>query len=281
MLNKTVYHSGMVLVIDEAHLLFSDDLAEAQRPSETEIEEIKEAIKAAWLETNSTKKGPLRVILLTGTPVQNDPTTFFKLMNLIRPKSLDVLPETLDGIKDRYGPDPFFRHDKSEAYKKLHNDVSGFISYLDTQFDSSIFARQSNVIVHEVPISMSEHSVDKNKTTYKNDVAALSKAQTRLNTVSLRIAKQKEDAPHPVEIEHLQNAAASYLAARESRQKSWLEWRRNRTHKKDLSQEFFLSEACNLIRSPRVKHKATTEAQLIDEMETEMKTEMETEDQEE
>ena len=132
-----------VVIFDEAHLLFSDDLVDEERMSADNLIDLRSNIERSW---KKTKKGglPLRVILLTGTPLTT-PTNFFKLLNVIRDVDKAPFPETPEDMKVRYPADSDIR--------VLRAELDGYISYLDTQSDTSRFARRGDLI--EYPVEMS------------------------------------------------------------------------------------------------------------------------------
>jgi hypothetical protein len=153
-----LYHArnfdGMIVVFDEAHLLFTDELDASELLSNERLKRLRQSFVRAWMQAKKTQY-PLRVILLSGTPVSTDPTLFFKMMNLIRHPDAGELPESLENLQERYGKDP-----KEINVNLLREDLDGYISFLDTSYDISRFGRQSKINVRPAYISMRDMTSD-------------------------------------------------------------------------------------------------------------------------
>ena len=147
---KDANQDGAVVIIDEAHLLVSDELGPNERLQKFHLDRIRGGILKSW----KKKKGlPVRVLLLSGTPVA-DPVYFFKLMNFVRDPEQHphTFPETLQDIQKRYNKDNVF------DFGLLQSDMDGYISYLDTKMDISRFAQRTKSIVNPSYMSMRDPS---------------------------------------------------------------------------------------------------------------------------
>ena len=181
---------GVVIVIDEAHLLFSNELQVNEILSPDEQKLLREAIVYFWTHPKKAER-PLRVILLTGTPVAQ-PKYLFKLLNLVRDPTEAKLPEKLEEIQARYGSDP-----NNFDLAKLASDTEGYISYLDTKMDVSRFAKRTPLIEHRVEMSMRDTGADDIRlvdTTKKVEIAEMKMKATLKNYLN---------SPDPVESDFL------------------------------------------------------------------------------
>ena len=125
-------YDKMVLICDEAHLMFGSELSPNETMTSDNLHNLRVAFTKAWSQETSH---PLRVLFLTGTPVGNDPRTFFKLMNMIRSPSAPSLPTSINGIKQHYG-----QTSNVFDFNKLMSDLTGYISFLNMSDDRSQFA---------------------------------------------------------------------------------------------------------------------------------------------
>ena len=119
-----------LIIIDEAHKLFSDDMALNEKP------DIKALQKAIYHSYKYSKNESCKLILMTATPYTNDPMQLCKLLNLF--KEDDYLPEDFDTFKETF-LDEFFKFSKSSSKMFLDN-ITGYISYLNREKDARQFA---------------------------------------------------------------------------------------------------------------------------------------------
>ena len=139
-----------VVIFDETHLLFSDDLDDSQKMTAQNLSDLRLHIEKNWKKPKRNGL-PLRVIFLTGTPLTT-PTNFFKLMNMIRDHREPAFPETLEDLYQRYPP-----HSDTT---KLRADLDGYISYLDTQSDPSRFAQKGVIFPVNVEMSVRDETTE-------------------------------------------------------------------------------------------------------------------------
>jgi hypothetical protein len=126
-----------LIIVDEAHKLYTKDL----KPQEMhDIKIIEKTIKESY---NISKDARCRLVLMTGTPVTEDPMEAISLLNLLitDPKSIIKLDDILPNITNDF-------------FKK----TDGVISYIDTSKDSSKFAQ---VKYTEVFVEMSKENQEK------------------------------------------------------------------------------------------------------------------------
>jgi len=144
--NKTLYNKlteingktdplkKTLLVFDEAHNLFSPDIKLQERPNVSAI------IKAIDHSYKVSGKDSARVLLLTATPILNNPMSLLSLMNLIMEKH-----ERFEiNIDDFMAEFPLFSEkpkEKEDAEKDFIERITGKISYLNREKDGRQFAR--------------------------------------------------------------------------------------------------------------------------------------------
>lgn len=131
-----------LVIVDEAHKLYSTDLVPLEKPNMSIVEK--------KLEESPTCK----VILMTGTPITDDPMEFTKLMNLVMKK--DKFPVTFkDFHKQFLSGNKFTRKGVREFQKR----TKGLISYLNRRYDPRQFAQP---VFHAKPVKMvkSDFSMD-------------------------------------------------------------------------------------------------------------------------
>lgn len=130
-----------LIIIDEVHKLFSNDLKPQERP---DIDILKQMIHRSYALSG---KDSVRLVCMTATPITTDVMGFVKLMNLLDDKN--QLPEDYDEFKKQYcNENGNIVHDM-----KLIEKLNGKISYLNRETDITTFALP---VFHEtikVPIS--------------------------------------------------------------------------------------------------------------------------------
>jgi len=139
-----------LIIIDEAHKLYSEDVPLIERP---DINALKKSLYHSY---NTSKKDSCKLLLMTATPYTNDPMQLFKLLNLI--KTDDYFDEDFDHFKDKY-LDPITYKFKEGSNKEFLDKISGYISYLNREKDVRQFAYP---IIYDIDIPMST-SNDMNK----------------------------------------------------------------------------------------------------------------------
>ena len=123
-----------LLVFDEAHNLFSPDIKLQEKPNVSAI------IKAIDNSYKVSGKDSVRVLLLTATPILNNPTSLLSLLNLLMEKH-----ERFEiNIDDFLAEFPVFstkEKEKEDAEKDFIERITGKISYLNREKDGRQFAR--------------------------------------------------------------------------------------------------------------------------------------------
>lgn len=149
-----------LVVIDEAHKLYADNVSAAERPN---IEILEKMIHDSYKKSG---KDSVRVLLMTATPYTNDGMEMIKLLNLLRE---DPLPVDFDAFSKLYlQTDGTF---SPKGRTRFQNDVSGYVSYLNRSQDARTFAHPviQNVFV---PMSMGESKATKHIDQQIKDISA-------------------------------------------------------------------------------------------------------------
>lgn len=136
--SKDILHKTLV-IIDEAHKLYSSDLKTTEKP------DMKELTKFI---TNSYEKSgneSVKLLLLTATPFTDNPMELFKMINLLKPDKSQHITEDIKEFKTQY----FNKNDEftNKGKKILADKLAGYISYLDRSKDISQFATPVQTIV--------------------------------------------------------------------------------------------------------------------------------------
>jgi hypothetical protein len=139
-----------ILIIDEAHKLYgADDLSANERP---DVKKLHQAIMKSYV---ISKQDSVRLLLMTATPINQEPFEMIKLLNLLRgPK--EQIPTTYDEFAAQYKLDKHGRFSKRGKWEYL-NDIAGHISVLDRSRDARQFAQPMFQFVN-VPMSEPEEA---------------------------------------------------------------------------------------------------------------------------
>ena len=132
-----------LVIIDEAHKLYGGDLKGAEKPNTDVMEKlIKNSYKVSG-------KDSCKILLMTATPFTNSPLELFKLINLFIENDRDLITtDKQDFIKEYMNNDNIL---SDNGVKKLSNQLTGYISYLNREKDPTQFAQP---ILIDVPVMM-------------------------------------------------------------------------------------------------------------------------------
>jgi len=132
-----------LIIIDEAHKLYSSDFKGAEKP---DVGAFYAALQNSY---KISGQDSARVVLMSATPYNESPMELMSLLNLCREKD-KALPEEFGAFVEKYmDADGNFTTDGLKTYM---NDVAGQISYLNREADPSQFAQPIYASV-EIPIS--------------------------------------------------------------------------------------------------------------------------------
>jgi hypothetical protein len=120
-----------LIIIDEIHKVYSSDLKSLEKPNPTVL---KNMIQKSY---EISGKDSCRLLLMTATPITDDPLSAIKILNLILPQE-EQFTENYNEFTQTYCNENgiFTNHGANEFLNK----TSGYISYLDRSSDVRQFA---------------------------------------------------------------------------------------------------------------------------------------------
>ena len=132
------------VIIDEAHKLYSNDLVGMEKPDTNAIE------RRVFNSYQKSKQDSCKLMMMTATPIADDPTEFFKLTNLIIENKAKRFSTEYDDLqKDYVQSDWSF----TQQGKNMFQDtLKGLISYLNRSYDPRQFTQPTFKKVN-VPLS--------------------------------------------------------------------------------------------------------------------------------
>ncbi len=131
-----------LVIIDEAHKLYSSDLPPAEKPN---MKILKSKIKHSY---HVSGKDSVRLLLMTATPYTSDAMDLIKIINLMNEKEM---PETFEEFKNEYlNTDSTFTKIGAKNYL---DKIAGYISYLNRENDARQFAYP---VIHKINVPMSK-----------------------------------------------------------------------------------------------------------------------------
>jgi hypothetical protein len=154
------------VVIDEAHKLFAADMGN-ERP---DMATLSERVQHSY---DVSKENSVRLLLMTATPMGQDPLDLIKILNLLREKR-DEIPIEYEAFVQAY-LDDHGRFTPNGAAQFL-NQVAGYISYLNRESDIRQFAYP---IIQDVTVPLTVSSA----THLQNDLEAETRELERLNVI--------------------------------------------------------------------------------------------------
>jgi superfamily II DNA or RNA helicase len=142
-----------LLIIDEAHKLYGgEDLLANERP---DMKKLQEAIMKSY---KVSGKDSVRLMMMTATPITNDPMELIKLINLCR-MDTNQLSDSYEDFAEEFMLDES-GHFTKKGSRKFLDSVAGYISYLSREKDARQF---SQPIITSVNVPLSRSSIDYKK----------------------------------------------------------------------------------------------------------------------
>lgn len=135
------------IIIDEVHKLLDGDLKASEM---ADFDAIAKAIHNSYSVSGSHSA---RVLLMTATPITDNPEGLFKLLNVLIPDESRRFP-TLDEFREEYTDED--GNISAAGSRFFQSRAKGLISYLNREFDPSTFAQPT---FHTVPVPVSGSSV--------------------------------------------------------------------------------------------------------------------------
>ncbi len=174
-----------LLIIDEAHKLYGGaDLSSVERP---DMGRLHKSIMSSY---ETSGKDSVRLLLMTATPITNDPMELVKLLNLCRVEK-DQLPDEYDDFARQFGIDESGKFTNRGSLKFL-DSVAGYISYLSREKDARQFS-QPTISFIEVPMSRTafdEEKLEKIETEFTDKINDAKEEINQVNNEFLAFKKQ-------------------------------------------------------------------------------------------
>jgi hypothetical protein len=147
-----------LIIIDEVHKLYSKNLSGNEKP---DIKELKSAFNKSY---KLSKKESVKLLLLTATPITDDPLSLVKILNLMLDEKDEFNEDPDNFIKEYCNENGLFNYN---GFTKFLNKTVGIVSYLNRSSDVRQFAYPviSNVLVEGVKNNLKEklEILEKNK----------------------------------------------------------------------------------------------------------------------
>jgi hypothetical protein len=138
--NQLVKENGAIdplrktlLIIDEAHKLYGGgDLSSLERP---DMPELHQALMTSYSVSGADS---VRLLLMTATPITENPMEIVQLVNLCKPLEKQM-PDSFELFSETYlKEDGTFRE---QGEKKYLDDIAGYVSYLNREKDARQFSQ--------------------------------------------------------------------------------------------------------------------------------------------
>lgn len=168
-----------LIIIDEIHKIYSSSLSRLEKPNPLKLHHI--------IQKSYDISGPksVRMLLMTATPITEDPLSAIKILNLLLPREQQFPDKYEEFINQYCTKEGIFTDD---GFKTFLNKVSGYISYLDRSSDTRQFAYPVMKTIMVNPKRSSKDEVE----------SKISEIQNRINDLQENVpdkppAKNKEE----------------------------------------------------------------------------------------
>lgn len=178
-----------LIIVDEVHKIYSSSLSTLEKPNP---EVLQVMIQRSYAESGSNS---LKLLLMTATPVTDDPMSSIKILNLLLEKE-ERFPENFDEFKEIYCNDNGLFNDFGSM--EFINKISGIISYMDRSNDRSQFAYpvMEDIIINIKDVYNSnsnigdiEKEIDELQVKKKNVGKTLSKDEIKVIAANIKSLK--------------------------------------------------------------------------------------------
>jgi superfamily II DNA or RNA helicase len=198
-----------LIIIDEAHKLFTNDLKPVERP---DLIKLKRALHNSY---ELSKNNSCKVVLLSATPITEDVMSLNKMLNLILPVN-SQLPEDYELFKEKYCDINGLI--TTEGAISYINNISGIVSHLNRSGDIRQFAYPVYKDIMTVPpptenytekLKLVENTLKntKDKATIKTEIKELKKLKKTMDTAEYtnKLKILEEQLSNPVNIKTLKS----------------------------------------------------------------------------
>jgi hypothetical protein len=167
-----------LIIVDEIHKIYSSSLSALEKPNP---EVLQNMIQNSY---NVSGKDSLKLLLMTATPITDDPMSSVKILNLLLENN-DRFPEEFETFKTKLCNENGLFTDKGS--QEFMDKVTGLISYIDRTNDRSQFAYP---IINDILIDINrQHNNDYGLNELNKDI---DENENRLNDHNLKKDEIKE-----------------------------------------------------------------------------------------
>jgi len=171
-----------LLIIDEAHKLYSGDLSAIEQP---DMDKFHGAVMNSYV---TSGKNSVKLLLMTATPITKDPMEMIKILNLCK-KPDEQFPSNFEAFSQKY-LDNEGKFSES-GQKTFLDNIAGLVSYLNREKDARQFAQPEieRVSVPIVPDIKTVQMFDKKAVAQymENEVANI---KTDLKDIAERLSNE-------------------------------------------------------------------------------------------
>ena len=210
-----------LVIIDEAHKLYSNDLPLAERPN---LNILKDKIKKSY---RISKNNSVRLLLMTATPYTNNPMDLIKIINLMKEENEEI-PEDFNAFKEQLLDINNKFTDKGSKY--FLDNISGYISYLNRERDARQFAYP---VFYKILVEMSETSNNE----INNKLLELGK----INNTLLTLQEKLKNSVDKIEKKNIKEEIKN-IKKEISEFKKTITKEKKSIKKDDISQEFAIDK---------------------------------------
>jgi hypothetical protein len=196
-----------LLIIDEAHKLYSPTVAKNEKPDTNILE------KMIHKSYEKSGEDSVRVLLMTATPFTEDGMEMMKLLNLLRDD--DALDTDFELFSGRYLDDE--GHFTERGRKKFQDEISGYVSYLNRSQDARNFAHP---VIENISAIMSVEKTDQEKPVSKYDAVL---RELRENAKVVREMLKELNKTKKEDAKNLKEVAQQKFKECEENAKKWFE----------------------------------------------------------
>ena len=162
------------IIIDEIHKIYSNTLGALEKPNPKLL---KEMVQHSYgLAEKNLAHIPVKLLLMSATPITEDPMSVIKIMNLLLSKNDEFSEDFEEFRKDYCNENGIFT---DEGAIKFLNKVSGLVSYIDRTNDMSHFAYPIITDIMLRPsVDSNNENVNKLNETLRDEEVKLIKLET-------------------------------------------------------------------------------------------------------
>jgi hypothetical protein len=171
-----------LLIIDEAHKLYSGDLSSIEQP---DMDKFHSAVMNSYV---TSGKNSVKLLLMTATPITKDPMEMIKILNLCK-KPDEQMPTDFSAFSQKYLDDEGKFSEPGQ--KTFLDNIAGLVSYLNREKDARQFAQPQieSVSVSIVPNIKTVQMFDK-KAVAQYMESEVANVKTDLKDIAERLSSE-------------------------------------------------------------------------------------------